>query len=601
MYIREVIKQNKDYDKLYHYHVLVESYRTQNGPRQRIILKLGKLSISKDLWNSLAQRIEEIINGQSPMFKVDQEVENLAQHYASLIIEENIPKEGVTEDKAYEELDVNSFKTRNSRSIGGEHICIETMKKMKVKEILREVGLTEEETKISEILIAGRMLKPGSERETYKWSKETSSIGEMLRIEVGKINPNKFYRVGDILQKHKKAIEEKLRGVERKIFSLKESIILYDLTNTYFEGKQGESEIKRRGRSKEGKSKNALVTMGIIIDEEGFIKHSEIYKGNVGEVTTLIDVVKDLDKWREPGERKTIIMDAGIASKANIELLKSKGYDYIVVSRNQPIKEIPKDGYITIKQGNDSKIEGRIYRQGSEVILLCKSFKKSQKENSIRTFFQERFELGLRNLQEGLTKKGGHKRYSLIMERIGRLKQKNSRVSYFYDIEVKENEGIATELNWKLKEEISLDDRFSGVYYLVTSRTDLSEAEIWNLYITLTDVEDCFRSMKSELGLRPIYHQKDERIKAHLFITVLAYHVMNSIQQSLHKKDIFFRWNTIRNTASTQRRATNSFKTKEDKTIWLKNTSEPNAACRNIYNALNIDPVPLKMKKRKTS
>jgi len=599
MFIREVIKQNKYYPKKYVYHVLVESFRSENGPRQRTILKLGKLSINKDKWSSLAIRIEEIINGQSPIFKVEEEIENLAQHYASLIIEGNIIQETFTGEREYEEIDISSFKTRNSRSIGGEHVSITMLRRIKLEEILREIELKEEEIKIAEILIVGRMVNPGSEMETYRWSKEMSSIGEILEIKLEHISHNEYYRVGDILQRNKGRIEERLREAERDMFSLKESIILYDLTNTYFEGEIGESEIKRRGRSKDGRSRNPIVTLGVVIDEKGYPKYSEVYKGNIGEVTTLIDILKDLDKWSEGKERKTVIIDAGIASESNLNLIKSRGYDYIAVSRKRPIKEIPKEGYITIKKDKDNKVEGRIYREGSEVMMLCKSYKRSKKEMSMRTLFQERMETGLRKIQEGLIKKGGQKRYDLIMERIGRLKQKNFMVSYFYEIEVKNKEGIATEINWKIKEDMSIDDRFSGVYYLVTSRTDLNEEEIWNLYITLTDIEDSFRAMKSELGLRPNFHQKDERIKAHLFITILAYHILNSIQQCLHKQEIYMRWKTIRNILSTQRRAINSFTNKEGKTIWIKNISEPNPGCKNIYDTLNISSVPLKMKKYK--
>ena len=601
MFIRETKKSNKGYKKQFIYHLLVESYRTDKGPRQRILLDLGKLTIPKEQWKLLANRIEEIINGQKSLFEIEAELETLARHYANLLVRKNLNKQKEEEDqlREFEEIDVNSVRTSNLRTIGGEYVADEMLKRIGFTEILEKLKFTDKQIKIAKLLITGRMIYPASEFATYKWAHNLSAIDELLNLNLDEISHNILYRVSDLLIDNQEAIERCLCESERDLFSLKEKIILYDLTNTYFESSKT-SALKKYGRSKEKRNDQPLVTLGLVLDEKGFPKQSHIFEGNVGEAKTFKMVLQKMENMSKDKSSKTFIMDAGISSEENLELLKSSGHDYIVVARNKPVEQTPNDGFVTIRHSQQGRVEARLIKQKDETILFCRSDLKKSKESSMRSRFSERFEADLKYAKESLHKKRGTKRYSKVLERIGRLKQKHARIAYLYDISIKESKGIVTDITWQINNRQKMDERFDGSYYLRTSRTDLTEQEIWDLYVSLTDVEDSFRSMKSYLGLRPNFHQKDERIKGHLFISVLAHHVVNSIQTLLHRNGVYLQWNTIRELLSVQQRVTTEMTARSGKRIWLRNTSEPEPFHYLVADALSIRSKPLGTKKWKT-
>ena len=169
----------------------------------------------------------------------------------------------------------------------------------------------------------------------------------------------------------------------------------------------------------------------------------------------------------------------------------------------------------------------------------------------MKAHFQKYFEDGLRSIAASLSKPKGVKCYDRVRERLGRLREKYPTIARFYRIDVREESGIVREIDWDINQEEELRMRFSGSYYLRSDRSDLDEKELWSLYMMLTSVEESFRCLKSELGLRPVYHRKDHRMEGHLFITVLAYHLLASIQRELRKKGISHRWSTIRMQLST--------------------------------------------------
>lgn len=601
MFIRETKKSNTGYKKQFIYHLLVESFRTEKGPRQRVLLDMGKLTLPKDKWKILANRIEEILSRQQSLIPVEDEIEALAVHYSTLLVNKTLTER--SEEKSpqadFEEVNVNSVKTSNLRSIGGEYIAYEMFKKLGFIELLSQLGFREKQIKIALLLIIGRMLYPASELATYKWAKNLSAIAELLDLDMAGVSHNYLYRVSDLLISRQDEIEAHFRQAERSLFGLKENIILYDLTNTYFES-SAVSDLKKYGRSKEKRSDQPLVTLGLAIDENGFSKHSHLFSGNVAEAGTFKKV---MDKFNVPGDIanfKTFVMDAGISTEENLQLIKSSGHEYIVVARNKPLSQEPQDGFITIKHSQQGLIEAKLFKRNGEAVLFCRSALKRHKETSMRTRFSERFEADLKFAKESLHKKQGTKKYSKVLERIGRLKQKHTRIAYLYDIVVKEEKGLVTDISWRIKSAPKMDERFSGSYYLRSSRTDLTEQEIWDIYISLTDVEDSFRSMKSYLGLRPNFHQKDERIKGHLFITVLAHHAVNSIQTLLHRKGVYYQWNTIRELLSVQQRVTTEMTNRAGDKIWIRHTSEPEDFHNLMAEAAAIKSKPLGFKKWKT-
>ena len=240
---------------------------------------------------------------------------------------------------------------------------------------------------------------------------------------------------------------------------------------------------------------------------------------------------------------------------------------------------------------------GKVLNQESdEIELYCHSTGKEKKEEAIKTAFMQRFEDELKKANESISKKSGIKCYDKVVERIGRLKERFKRIAYRYAIEIKKDDKTnkAESINWHQKE---TKEKKYGVYCLRTNIKDGKEQEIWDIYNMLTDIEDAFCSMKSELGLRPVYHQKqarlvEARVDGHLFITVLAYHILHTIRFKLRQKKICYDWKTIRNLLSTHVRITTSMKTKGGKMIHIRKSCQAEPFHKQIYNALNLPSQP---------
>lgn len=282
-----------------------------------------------------------------------------------------------------------------------------------------------------------------------------------------------------------------------------------------------------------------------MLDEGGFIKCSRIFDGNVGESTTLpamINTIHEQASCEKPPllvTKPTVVMDAGIASEENLAMVKEAGFSYIVVSRGRP-EPIDEGSFEELQKG----IRVKEMRIGDETYLHCLSDGRMQKEQAIIVHAHRAMEEELVYLREGLALKGRLKSYPKVLERIGRLRQRYHRVSKGFSIDVKEHRGVAVDITWRF-DPSHLSKPYDGGYFIRTDRTDLSKGDIWSLYIMLTLVEDAFRSLKSELGLRPIHHQKAGRIEGHLFISILAYHLLHYIQQRLRKAGIYHRWATV--------------------------------------------------------
>jgi len=286
------------------------------------------------------------------------------------------------------------------------------------------------------------------------------------------------------------------------------------------------------------------------------------------------------------------VLDAGIATEANIKWLKGNQYSYLVVSRKKR-KDIPVNiNLVTIKKDDNTFVQAALVKNedSDEIELYCHSKGKEKKEKGIKSLFQQRFEEELRKAQSALFKKNGIKRYDKVVERIGRLKERFKRIAHRYEVSIKKDSQTnkAKAINWHLKDTENND----GIYILRTNREELKEEQIWNIYNMLTDIEDAFRCMKSELGFRPIHHQKELRADGHIFITVLAYHLLHSIRFKLRRQGIHLSWTTIREQLSTQVRITTTMKRKDGKMIRIRRSSRAELFHKKIYDALNLSYQP---------
>jgi transposase len=591
MYIRTVYKKNKDGSAKYECHQLVESNRTEKGVRQRLLLSLGRLSIDKEKHHALSKRIEAIIQGQETFIKAEPEIERLAQRIAQQFIEKQVIE---TAPNQFESVDIRTLQNHRVRHIGGEYLGLSFFNELHLGEYLKTCGFSKRQIQTAMLLIIGRLLHPGSERHLHRWAQHLSGLDELIGTDFTHLSLNSLYKVTDLLYANKEGVEAHLRTRENDLFSLDETIILYDLTNTYFEGQALGNPKAKFGRSKEKRSDCRLLTLGLVIDGAGFPKTSHVFSGNQSEPKTLIEMVNAL-RQKDPttNQKPTVVIDAGLATEDNLKELR-KHYHYIAVSRKK-IDSPDSDDLILIKETKQNKVEIKRIDGQEEIMLYCRSTLKQKKERSMQSRLEQDFEEQLTRIAKSIHKKGCTKRWDKVVERIGRLKEKYKQIARFYQIHVEERDRMAIRVTWEYLKKQS-DQRFSGAYFLRTDRLDLSEEKMWSIYVMLTQVEDAFRTLKSDLLMRPVFHQKENRSDAHIFITLLAYHLLHSIRTSLKQSGITTSWQIIRDRMATHCRVTNRIKTKQGHTLFIRKCTEPEDFHKRFYDALSIDHTPCKTK-----
>jgi len=604
MYIRRVSTINGVTKKKYSYLKLVESVRTESGPRQKLVLNLGDLPIDKSQFVSLARRIEDILSGRKALFETDPELEQYARDAADKIFTQKAEELNTEETSRYEQVDTRSFEVHQLRSLGAEYVCHKMWERLKLSEFFKSQGISEQVIPVLESLVVGRLIEPASERWTREWAEHRSALYELCGKPKYR-SLQSFYRGSDTLLKCKDALEEYLSVQERSLFDLKETLVLYDLTNTYFEGTCKGNPKAAFGKSKEKRSDCRLETLALVVDGQGFVKYSKLYMGNQYEADTFADIISELAKRAPKAVLGTVVMDAGIASNENLQLLKEKGYTYLVVNRGKAPVEMSPDSLRLVRENvsRGVKIEVKSCEHDSELYLVVRSEQKRQKEASMMSRVEQFFLERLDYYRTGLDKKHRTKNYSKVVELIGRLKEKYSQAACCYDIEVipDEKKDKAIDIRWEpRKTRYDQKKEQDGSYILRTNRKDLTEEQIWETYLMLARIESAFKSMKSHLGMRPNFHQKGERVDAHLFISVLAYHLLHSIEHILSSSGDNRSWKTIKALLSTHQRLSLEYIGKDVEgtryhTVMRMNSSvEPKQ--REVYTRLGISSKPLARK-----
>jgi len=612
MYVKKVRKRNGKTQKVYEYIHLVENVRTEKGPRQRFILNLGNLDIYPTQYKAFAKRVEDILTGQRSFLDLDVSLEKQARVAAEKIFRKQAKEISEREESDYRRVDVNSLESETHRSLGPEYVCHSVWEELKVDEFLGRQGISKNVAPLMEALVIGRLIDPGSELYTKEWVERRSALYELTGNPL-RPSLNSYYRAGDRLYGIKDGLEEHISRVERDLFSLSEKIFFFDLTNTYFEGQGAKNPKARYGRSKEKRDDCKLVTLGLIVDEYGFSKYSKLFAGNQFEGETLEGMIKGLESHLpDTAKDKTIVVDAGIATEENIGWLKEKGYHYVVVNRGKVPFEEEYSGMEVIREdaGRGIKVEVKRYEHEGEVYILCRSEGKAAKETGMRTRVEELFLGRLEYYKRGLRLPNRTKKYRKVVELIGRLKEKYPKASKLYEVEVRPEKGKdasdpgirAVDIVWERKAGLYEEETGrEGSYVFRTDRLDLSDKEIWETYIMLEQIEYAFKSMKSSLGLRPNFHQIEERVDAHMFISVLAYHLLHIIEYRLREKGDHRSWGTIRNVLKTHERLTIGYKVKDDdgavKQQYIQINSRPEPEHIEIYRKLGLSGRPLSRKK----
>lgn len=643
MFIRRTKTRTTDSGEHYYSYRLVTTYRVGAQVRQRTLLNLGSsFCFPREQWPELTQRIEQIILGQqallSPSPEVEHEAQNIAAQLSSKYAGDDLllslqsggsDVQKVSDDAPVGEdtrdlhsVDINSLELMNSRSIGGEAVALWALQQVKLEDKFAVLGFSRKQISAAIGNIIGRMVQPGSELSTHQWLQEQSALGELLDCDYSQQSLSALYRASDQLWKHHDTIESFVYQQHCALFEVEETITLFDLTNTFFEGSGKYNAHAAFGRSKEKRSDCPLVTLALVLDGSGFSRRSRIFPGNISEPTTLQQMIESLRRPADPGQRQdsetegqkenseassqqaiqfrsppTIVMDAGIASQENIDWLQEQGYPYIVVSRKRHL-EFDEERAVVVRKGDNGTVRAvRVEREDGEIELYCHSEQREDKDRAINDLISSRFEQELDYLAEGLSKPRRLKRAQKVCEKIGRLRQKYARASKDYEITTEHDEkGEKTiALHYQRIERES--NTPPGVYCLRSNQTQWDEERLWRTYTMLTDLEAVFRSLKSELGMRPVYHQITERVEGHIFITLLAYNLVHQIRLRLKAQGINDSWETIRTTLSTQMRTTATLRGEKGEQIHLRKSSYPNASQQILLRALGLCWKPGKTEK----
>jgi hypothetical protein len=592
MYLKVVFKR---YDKSGHRvmeYRMVESYRSGQIIKQQNILHLGSLpelpkaEQKKELGKRIDEIVKQRISGQfNFMQSPDAQLEQMAQKYAEEIIEKN--RIDVKGTHNYELVNTDTISNHDIVEIGAEWVCQQALNQLRFDEILRDCNFNVEEQRLAYTHIISRAVHPASELATCQWIKQNSGVCELTDYPVDKLTKDKLYAISHKLYEHKSVIESRLSTKTNELFDLDDKIIIYDLTNTYFEGQMEKSTLAKYGRSKEKRSDAKLIVLALVVNEQGFIKYSRVYEGNTSDSVTLKDLVGELSaKTSEQNRKPIVVMDAGIASEENLLMLKQNGYDYLCVSRSAMsgyTVDITKSATtITDNKNQQISLQHVDVTGCTDTYVEVHSHNKELKERSMNEQFKQRFETGLKEIQSSLSKPRGVKTVAKVYERLGRLKQKYPSINRYYDIAITEEGGKVLTIDWKV-----LDmPAYEGKYLLRTTLNTTEEKIQWQIYNTIREIESTFRTLKTDLDLRPIYHKSDKASKAHLHLGILAYWLVNTIRHQLKRKGINKQWKHLVQEMNTQKIVTTRMECAEDKVIHIRKFSEPTKEVKKIYDSL---------------
>jgi transposase len=603
MFIRRTQTRSRKTGSDYTTFRLVESTRTGSAVKQTTLLNLGShFDVPQTDWPALVARIDGLLHGQAALLlePLPDVVEGWAQRCAAQLIalqsvenpsvaasEKTIPDD----EGRFQEVDLNSLELVRPRSVGVEHVALSAMRQCGFEDKLAELGFNRPQIAAAVGNIVGRMAHPGSELSTHAWLQKRSALGELIAFDFETMDLNRLYRASDELYKHRDALQDHLFKAAQSVFGFADTVTLYDLTNTYFEGIAAGVEKAARGRSKEKRSDCPLVTLAVVLDGSGFPRRSQVFAGNASEPATLQEMLDGLGA----SKGAAVVMDAGIATESNLLWLKTNGYHYVVVSRKRERRFDP-EGATEVQTADDVtiSIQRVLDKESGEAHLYCHSPAREKKDRAIDDAKSNRFEAVLQKLADGLTKPRGTKEKTKVMERIARAKERYARAAQHYEIEVVSDETgeNVTAMTWEKRLKEGSAATHPGVYCLRTTLIDLDDATLWRTYIMLTNLEAVFRSLKTDLGLRPVYHHVERRVEGHLFISMLAYHFVHTVRLQLKDKGVNDAWDTVRETLAGQQRITTTLRRRDGRTVHVRKATRPEPQQQKICEILGLPANP---------
>jgi transposase len=592
MYIRKTKRLYKG--KTYTNHLLVESVHTAKGPRQRTICSLGSLDPAPPQeWLTLAHKMESALQGQLSLEGSQGEMDFLL----GKVRKGRRARKASGKASSHLVVDVDRVRSEEHREAGPVHVGHQVWGQLGLDKILLEAGLSDGACTLSEAMTLNRLVFPLSELAMPDWIRRTA-LGDILGEDFSNLGEDALYRNLDRLHPNREPIERELAERERTLFNLDETLYLYDLTSTYFEGQAEANPQAKRGYSRDKRPDCKQVLVGLVLDRDGFPKAHEIFEGNRQDRSTVEEMIDILEKrtGRKPGS--TVVVDRGMAYEENLRQIRVHGLHYIVAGR-QPERNEWLDDF---EEGGDweevirepsprnpcqkkSRVQIKRRQKGNEVYILCLSEGREEKDRAIRVKHERRLMVDLERLKMRV-EKGRLKKTEKIQQAIGRLKERYPRVARYYRIEY-DAEGRT--LSWQEElEKKAIAVKLDGSYVLKTDRHDLTADEIWRTYILLTRVENAFRSMKSPLMERPIFHHLKNRTQTHIFLCVLAYHLLVAIEKRFLDQGIHTSWWSLRQALSTHQVATVVLPTRNGMVLKIRKGSTPDPQHRHIYRVLGI-------------
>ncbi len=601
MYIRKASRTYKG--KTYSNYVLVESVLTPKGPRQKIICSLGDLSPRPRAdWLALAHKLESALSGQPELSgsTPDTEFDGLLAKVRSSAPAPTLQPPAAATDELVS-VRVEGVRCEQSREAGPVHVAYQFWRRLGLDTILAQAGLSEGACRLSLAMTLNRLIHPSSELAMPDWIR-TTALGDLLEVDFEELAEDALYRNLDKLHERRVTIEAALADRERNLFGLDQTIFLYDVTSTYFEGRALGNAKAKRGYSRDHRGDCKQVLVGLAVNRDGFPLAHEIFAGNRHDSTTLEEMLNALDRRVGLEAGQTVVVDRGMAGKANVEQIRARGLHYLVAEpyaeRKEWRAEFQDSGEFAAVEREPSPrnpfqkkstIQVKMRRVGSETHVLCVSSERKEKDRAIRELHEKRLLADLDKLKKRVEKgKGKGVKPAEVRESIGRLKERYSRVARYYRMEYDEaNKTFMYQLEESKRAEA---EQLDGSYLLKTDREDLSADDAWRIYILLTRAEAAFRTLKSPLAERPIFHHKQCRVEAHIFLCVLAYHLLAAIEKTLLDAGVHTSWATVREQLKTHQVNTIVLPTAGGMELRIRKATVPEPIHQELYKQLGVAP-----------
>jgi len=511
-------KDGKDHT----YWSLVETVRTVDGPRQRTLCYLGEL-------NGCAQarwlKSVEVFNEQGEA----QQLKLFPSHV-------EVPDD----DPQVARVIVNRVRLERTRQFGACFLGWELWKRLELDRFF-ELGLDEEAAEVrwsraAAVLAINRLCAPGSELAIEERWYPSTALDDLLEIEEGKINDTRLYRCLDRMLPHKSKLEQHLKQRYGELFGAEFDVLLYDLTSTYVEGAAEKNPMMGRGYSRDHRPDCEQMVIALIVNREGFPFSYETFDGNRAEVSTMESILRMVE--RKYGKARRIwVMDRGIVSEENLAAIRKRGGQYLVGTPRRQMKrfeaELLKDDWTQVRP--DVEVKQVAIPQGEETYILCRTAGRKEKEKAIRERFSTRMEVALEALKKSIASGRLKDRYKME-RRLGRIQARHSQVNDLFEVTLRDTPA-GVRLQWEMKKDREAwRDLREGAYMLRTNLQADSAEQMWSMYMQLTEAEASFRALKSELSIRPLFHQKESRVKAHILVAFLGYALWVTLKHLLQRR-----------------------------------------------------------------